>query len=134
MNLNITNIIQKKACHKLQVIAKYQHINEKHMNSLKERIPKKSKPIKPHFPAYPPNQTAENIPYGNNLSKSVFFACAICEGSLVPATICILCKRTALRECTKCKKTFEFNDHESCKNLIYFGSVIINKKIVKESR
>ena len=127
LNLNITNSIKKKACHKLQVIVKYQHTSKELMNSLKGMPRRESKP---NFPVYFPDQTARSISHtdGYNLSKGIFFACVTCAGPLVPITICVRCRRTALRKCTKCGKTCEFNDHESCRNLIHYGSIIFNSR------
>ncbi|HUU48834.1 MAG TPA: hypothetical protein VMW55_08640 [Nitrosopumilaceae archaeon] len=64
---------------------------------------------------------------GNDLSKNLFYACGICEGSLVPVAICTICKKTEIRRCTKCEIPRKMDSHEACKTLVSFGSEITKK-------
>ncbi len=64
-----------------------------------------------------------------NISKSIFYACTVCEGPLVPVSSCTFCKRTSLRKCTKCDKIKDMAFHESCKILVSFGWVIAQKHV-----
>ena len=101
------------------------------MNSLKE-IPsiEKTNPIESIFSVNTPDLTASknNSIDEKNLSKSVFFACTICAGPLIPTSTCVFCKKTYLRKCTKCTKICQLKDHEMCKILICFGSTVIKNK------
>ncbi|AFS81489.1 hypothetical protein NKOR_08140 [Candidatus Nitrosopumilus koreensis AR1] len=62
-----------------------------------------------------------------NISKNVFYACANCNGPLIPLSICICCKRAVTRHCVKCGKTDETKSHDACKILISFGNKIANE-------
>ncbi len=63
-----------------------------------------------------------------SISKSIFYACTVCEGALVPVSSCTFCKRTSLRKCAKCDKIKDMAFHESCKILVSFGWVIAQKQ------
>ena len=62
-----------------------------------------------------------------SLSKSLFYACTICSGPLVPESYCVFCKKTALRKCTKCNHIQSISNHESCRHLLSFGNIIFHK-------
>lgn len=64
---------------------------------------------------------------GKNLSKNIFYACSVCEGSLIPEAICTICKRTSIRKCVKCNHVCETLNHESCRILMSFGQQIVQK-------
>ena len=65
---------------------------------------------------------------GSILSKIIFYAGSVCNGSLVHEAGCIVCKRTSVGKCVKCNQTCKMSNHESCKILMSFG-----KKIVQNS-
>ena len=100
------------------------------MNSLKETYhTKKIEPIESVF-LDSPNYTARKMKSVDEmtLSKSVFFACSVCSGPLIPIALCVFCKKTSLRKCTKCTKICQFNDHQTCEILICFGNTINKNK------
>ena len=99
------------------------------MNILRGMISVKSWNGKSNFPSDTCNQTSvlTNPNEGNNLSKNFFYACSICEGSLIPESTCEICKRTSIRKCVKCNGVYKMPNHESCKFLISFGREIIQK-------
>ena len=66
--------------------------------------------------------------YRSNLSKSLFYACSICEGPLVPVSYCTFCKKTSLRVCTRCNCTRDIQNHDSCKSLLSFAGIIFKNK------
>lgn len=61
---------------------------------------------------------------GNDFSKSLFYACDICEGPLVPVSICTICKKATLRGCIKCDTVKNMHSHEACKSLASFVRTI----------
>ena len=73
-----------------------------------------------------------NFNDGNDLSKNIFYACDICEGPLVPVSICTICKKATLRSCTKCDVIRNIHSHEACKNLASFASTV-SKKYAKDA-
>ena len=74
-----------------------------------------------------PTKVLTNSDYGKNFSKNIFYACSICDGSLIPEAQCTICKRTSIRKCVKCEHICETLNHESCKLLMSFGKEIIQK-------
>ena len=99
------------------------------MNILRGKISVKSWNDKSNFPSNSCIQTnvLTSPNDGNNLSKNFFYACSICEGSLIPEAICEICKRTSIRKCIKCNHVCEMLNHESCRFLISFGKEIVQK-------
>ena len=67
-----------------------------------------------------------------SLSKSLFYACTVCSGPLVPESYCVFCKKTALRKCTKCNNIQSISNHESCRHLLSFGNIIFRKHYHKK--
>lgn len=99
------------------------------MNILRGIIPIKPRTNKSNFPTTTCIQT--NVltdPYDKkNFSKSIFYACPFCDGSLIPEANCTICKRTSVRRCVKCNHVCEIFNHESCRNLMSFGNHVIQK-------
>ena len=121
---------KKKACHKKFGKTKYQNIIKCSMNTLRRKIPIQTFLIDEQETApRTPDQTivCANFNDGNNLSKNIFFACDICEGPLVPITICIVCKKAEMRRCTRCLFLRNTYSHDACKCLIAVGSKISKK-------
>ena len=63
---------------------------------------------------------------GKTLIKNILFICDKCEGPLVPASNCIVCKRTLLRKCTSCGNQLQNSPHESCEYLVLMGKLRSN--------
>lgn len=99
------------------------------MNLLRGKISITSWENKSNFPSNSCIQTnvLTNPNVGNTLSKNFFYACSICEGSLIPTAVCEICKRTSIRKCVKCNHVCAMSNHESCRFLISFGKEIIQK-------
>ncbi|TFH00661.1 MAG: hypothetical protein E4G77_04660 [Nitrosopumilus sp.] len=76
-----------------------------------------------------PDQTmvCANFNDGGDLSKHFLLACHICEGPLVPVSICKICKKAEMRRCTKCFFLRNTYSHEDCKSMVSFGSEFSKK-------
>ena len=77
-----------------------------------------------------PDRVAKNpsnhklSPSGGILAKSILFACSLCDGPLIQASQCIVCKKTAIRRCIHCGSIRDLAIHDSCKNLVILGNEV----------
>lgn len=55
--------------------------------------------------------------------KSILFACEKCNGPLVPNSICIVCKKTSIRNCQNCGIKEESGNHVYCGYLIFASRI-----------
>ena len=62
-----------------------------------------------------------------DLSRSIFYACNVCEGPLIPIANCVFCKRASVRTCAACNGIREIQHHEPCKILVSFASAVLQK-------
>lgn len=60
----------------------------------------------------------------SSLTKTVLFVCDLCDGPLVPSSLCTVCKKTATRVCVKCGNAKKTNTHTTCCDLLLLGSMI----------